>query len=106
MLEEAIAKWPSDVALRPADGARLRDVRPGRAKRSARSSVISPRTKTTPKSLFLGVEWIYQLHSAGAAAHSPAEDLKLARSYADAYTKTKGPQAALVKQWMEFLERK
>jgi len=54
--------------------------------------------------MFMGVEWMYQLHSAGVILHTPAEDLKLAKSYADAYTKAKGPQAALVKQWVGFIE--
>ena len=58
------------------------------------------------KTLFMAVEWLYQLKSAGAVAHSPAEDLKLARQYADAYSKAKGPQQALVKQWVGFLEKK
>ena len=34
----------------------------------------------------------------------PEEDLKLAKKWADAYAKSKGPQAALVRQWMQFLE--
>ena len=57
-------------------------------------------------SLLTGVEWIYQLRVAGTSAQSPAEDVKLARTYADAYAKAKGPQAALVRRWMDFLEKK
>jgi len=38
--------------------------------------------------------------------HTPADDLKLAKSYADAYSKAKGPQAALVRQWVGFIESK
>jgi hypothetical protein len=38
--------------------------------------------------------------------HNPAEDLRLAREYAEAYEKADGPKVALVKQWMEFLEKK
>jgi hypothetical protein len=52
----------------------------------------------------LGIEWIYHLRSAGAVAHSPAEDLKLARGWADRYVKAKGAQTALVRQWIQFLE--
>jgi hypothetical protein len=36
--------------------------------------------------------------------HNAAEDLKRAREYADAYARAKGPQLALVKQWVEYLE--
>jgi hypothetical protein len=50
------------------------------------------------------VEWIYQLRQSNLSARTPAEDVKLARGYADAYLKAKGPQAALVKQWMDALE--
>jgi hypothetical protein len=52
----------------------------------------------------MAVEWIYQLRTAGATAHSPAEDVKLARGYADAYRKAKGPQTGLLNQWMSALE--
>jgi hypothetical protein len=48
---------------------------------------------------------MYRLHSAGATAHSSVDDLKLARGWADAYQKTKGPQVALVKEWMQALEK-
>jgi hypothetical protein len=54
--------------------------------------------------LFMGVEWIYNLHSLGAVARSKAEDLKVARTYAGAYERAKVPQVALVKQWIEYLD--
>ena len=53
----------------------------------------------------MGVEWLYHLHAAGATAHTPREDLALGRTWADAYLRTEGPQAALVQQWMQALER-
>jgi len=56
-------------------------------------------------SLQLGVEWIYHLKLARAAAHSPAEDAKVARTYANAYIKAKGPQQALVRRWIEYIEK-
>ena len=57
---------------------------------------------TTPQALLLAVEWIYHLRLAGVVAHSKAEDLKLAKSYANAYLKSATrQQAALVKQWLE-----
>ena len=57
------------------------------------------------EALALGVEWIYQLHTARAVAHSPSADLKLAQEWAAAYAAAKGPQAALVKQWIEAIEK-
>jgi len=32
------------------------------------------------------------------------EDAKLAETYSDAYAKAGGPQAALVKQWVDYLK--
>jgi VWFA-related protein len=54
----------------------------------------------------LGVEWLYHLRAAGAVAHTVAEDLRLAKAWADAYIGSKGPQAALVRQWVQFLEHR
>jgi hypothetical protein len=54
--------------------------------------------------LFMGVEWIYNLHTNGAVARSRAEDLKLARGYANAYQRANGPQVELVKQWLDYLD--
>jgi len=58
------------------------------------------------ESLQLGVEWIYHLKLARTAARSPAEDVKLARTWADAYITARGPQQPLVRRWMDFLEKK
>ena len=105
MLEEAVSKWPSDVRFaRPMAFVYATFGQGARCGALARTS--SAAHKDDVESLFMGVEWIYQLHSAGVLLHTPADDLKLARSYADAYTKAKGPQAALVKQWVGFLETK
>jgi hypothetical protein len=37
-------------------------------------------------------------------ARNPAEDVRHAREYADAYERAKGPQLALVRQWMSAIE--
>ena len=58
------------------------------------------------EALHLCVSWIYELHQAGAVAQTRAEDIKAARGYATAYEKAKGSHLALVKQWMEFLEKR
>jgi len=51
----------------------------------------------------LGVEWLYQIHAAGRVVHDRAEDLTLARAWAALYGN--GPRQALVKQWLDVLER-
>jgi Tfp pilus assembly protein PilF len=105
VLEEAVGKWPSDVRF--ARPMALVYATFGQGPEAVRS--LERHLNAHPddvESLLMGVEWIYQLRSAGAVAHSVADDLKLARSYADAYAKAKAPQGALVRQWMEFLERK
>jgi tetratricopeptide (TPR) repeat protein len=103
ILEEAVQKWPSDarfigplatvlalagesrqavamleryVAVRPADGEALR----------------------------LGVEWMYQARASGGVVRSRGEDLALAKTFAEAYARTNGPESPLVKRWVAFLE--
>ena len=51
------------------------------------------------------VQWIYTVHAGGAVVHNRAEDLKRARDYADAYASARGPQLALVRQWVDYLEK-
>jgi hypothetical protein len=53
---------------------------------------------------FYAVQWLYTVHSGGAVVHNPIEDRKRAHDYADAYARTRGPRAALVKQWVDFLD--
>jgi tetratricopeptide (TPR) repeat protein len=105
MLEEAVGKWPSDVRFARPLALVYATLGQGREAMRALERHLAE-NKNDVDSLFMGVEWIYQLHSAGMLLHTPAEDLKLAKNYADAYTKAKGPQAALVKQWVGFLEQK
>jgi VWFA-related protein len=105
MLEEAVSKWPSDSRFARPMALVYATLGQGPEAMRALERHLAAH-KDDIESLFMGVEWIYQLHSAGVTLHTPAEDLKLAKSYADAYTKAKGPQAALVKQWVGFLENK
>jgi len=55
--------------------------------------------------LYLGVEWIYQVHVGGSAFEDQVADLQLARTYADRYERAKGPRQPLVKRWIEYLTR-
>jgi tetratricopeptide (TPR) repeat protein len=103
ILEEAAAKWPSD--LRFTKPLALLYATFGQGPEAVRTleRYLSDRHDDV-EALFLGVEWIYQLHSAGAVAQTRAEDVKVARGYASAYEKARGPQVNLVKQWTDYLE--
>jgi VWFA-related protein len=103
--EEAAGKWPSDPRFtRPLA---LVDATFGRGREAVRT--LERHLAAHPEDrdgLFLGVEWLYTVRAAGGVVHNPAEDLRLARRYAEAYEKADGPKVALVKQWIEFLEKK
>jgi hypothetical protein len=61
---------------------------------------------TDRDALALAVEWIYHLRALGATARSRTEDRALAKKYADTYLKgAKGQQAALVRQWLAYIEK-
>ncbi len=102
--EEAITKWPSDPRF--TKPLALVDAMFGRGREAVRTleRYLSAHAEDRD-ALFLGVEWIYTVRAAGGVVHNRAEDVRLARRYADAYEKAGGPQLALVKQWMEFLEK-
>jgi VWFA-related protein len=103
ILEEAAGKWPAD----------MRFTRPlamlyatfGRGREAVRT--IERYLSDQPDDadvLYVALEWLYQVRSAGAVVHSRAEDLKLAQTYADAYERLGGKQIALVKQWLGYLQ--
>jgi VWFA-related protein len=101
IFEEAVGKWPSD----------LRFTKPlamlygtfGRGREAVRTLERYLAGRHDDRAAYyLGVQWLYTVHLSGAVVHDRAQDLKLAREYADAYAS--GPQAALVKQWVAFLE--
>jgi VWFA-related protein len=103
VLAEAMDKWPAD----------LRFVKPmamvaatfGQGQQAVR--LLARHLEAHPddvEALQLGVEWNYHLKLAHTAARTPVDDARLARTYADAYAKTKGPQQALVRQWIQFIE--
>ncbi len=104
ILEEAIAKWPADVRF--AKPLALLYATFGQGREAVRTLVrhLADHQQDV-EALYLGIQWIFQLHQAGASALTRAEDVKLARGYATAYEKAKGPQTALVKQWISFLDK-
>lgn len=104
VLEEAASKWPGDVRFALPLAVTYATFGQGReAVRTLERHLGAHSDDHTAQAM--GVEWIYHLRASGAAAHTPAEDVKLARSWADAYAKSKGPQAGLVRQWLQFVER-
>jgi len=53
---------------------------------------------------YMAVQWIYLVHAAGAYVQNRPDDLEAAHTYANAYEKARGPQTALVRQWLTFLD--
>jgi tetratricopeptide (TPR) repeat protein len=103
ILEEAVAKWPADSRFAKPLAMLYGTFGLGReaVRTLARHLDAHP---DDVEGLSMGVEWIYNLHSLGAVARSRGEDVKLARTYAAAYERAKGPQVELVKQWIGFIE--
>jgi Tfp pilus assembly protein PilF len=103
VLDEAVEKWPADPRF--AKPLALMSATFGQGREAVR--LLQRHLDHSPndaEALALGVEWFYHLHTAGVFARSRAEDAKLARTYAEAYAKTKGRHAELVKQWMAAIE--
>jgi tetratricopeptide (TPR) repeat protein len=104
VLEEAMTRWPGD--LRFIKPMAIVDATFGQGPEAVR--LLARYIEAHPddvEALQLGVEWIYHLTLAHSAARTPAEDVRLAHRYADAYVTAKGPQQALVQQWIEYLDR-
>jgi VWFA-related protein len=105
VLEEATSKWPGDARFAKPLALVYAAVGLGReAVRTIESHLEAEPGDTD--ALAMAVEWIYHLRIAGAVARNPAEDLRNAREYAEAYTRAKGPEAALVREWMSAIEEK
>ena len=88
----------------------LMAVAAGSALPDSGSVEIGGRLMTDPspaasQSLGLAVEWIYQTHLSSRVVHTQSEDLKLAHGYADAYAKGGGLRGALIRQWVDFLDK-
>src|SRR5262249_40380507 len=98
ILEEAAGKWPSDVRFTQPLAMLYPTFGKGREAVRTLERYLTDQPADTDAA-YLAVEWIYQVHAAGASVHNRAEDLKLAQTYAAVYEKAAGPQVALVKQW-------
>jgi VWFA-related protein len=102
ILEEAVSRWPSDVRFTKPLAMLYATFGRGREAVRTLERYLSEQLSDLD-ALYLAVEWLFHVHQAGAVVHNRAEDLKLAQTYFGAYTKAKGTQAALVKQWVDYL---
>ena len=103
VLEEAVGKWPSDVRFTKPLAMLYATFGKGREAVRTIERYLSEEPDDRD-ALYLAIEWLYHVRSAGAIVHDRTEDLKLAQTYALAYERAGGPQIALVKQWVGFLE--
>jgi len=102
VLEEANRKWPSDALFTGPLAAVYAMFGRGREAVRLLERYLESRTDDV-EAARMGVEWMYQVHFAGAVVHNRAEDVTLARAWAARYGN--GPQQALVRQWLDSLER-
>jgi hypothetical protein len=101
--EEAVGKWPTDPRFTKPLAMLYGTF--GRGKEAVRTleRYLDERTDDRDAYYYV-VQWYYTVHSGGAFVHSRAEDLKRAKEYADAYARANGPQGALVRQWVDYLD--
>jgi VWFA-related protein len=103
ILEEAVATWPSDVRFAKPLALLYATFGLGReAVRTMERHLLED--PDDGEALSLAVEWIFHLHASGAVARTRADDVKAARTYAEAYERANGPQVALVREWVRALE--
>jgi len=104
VFEEAEGKWPADTRF--SHPLAMLYATFGRGREAVRTLERYLTDQPADKdALYLGVEWLYNVHAAGGLVHTRAKDLEIAHAYAAAYEKEGGPQTALVKQWIDYLEK-
>jgi tetratricopeptide (TPR) repeat protein len=103
ILEEAVGKWPTDVRFTKPLAMLYATFGSGREATRTLERYLEER-RDDREACFMAVQWIYLVHAAGAYVQNRAEDIKAAHAYADAYDRARGPQQALVKQWLDFLD--
>ena len=102
ILEEAHEKWPSDARFTGSLAAVYATFGKGKEAILLLEQYLD-KSPDDVEAARVGVEWLYQIHAAGHVAHDAADDLALARAWAARYGN--GPRQALVKQWLDVLER-
>ena len=103
ILEEAAEKWPTDTRFTKPLAMLYGTFGRGREAVRTLERYLDDR-QDDREAYFFAVQWLYTVHSGGAVVHTRAEDRKRAHEYAEAYAKARGPQAALVKQWVDYLD--
>jgi VWFA-related protein len=103
IFEEAAGKWPSDPRFSKPLAMLYGTFGKGREAVRTLERYLEER-QDDRDAYFYAVQWIYTVHAGGALVHTRAEDLKRAHEYADAYARANGPQLALVKQWIQYLD--
>jgi predicted Zn-dependent protease len=103
ILEEAAGKWPTDTRFTKPLAMLYGTFGRGREAVRTLERYLDDR-QDDRDAYFFAVQWLYTVHAGGAVVHSRGEDRKRAHDYADAYLRARGPQAALVKQWVDYLD--
>jgi VWFA-related protein len=103
IFEEAVGKWPTDVRFTKPLAMLYGTFGKGREAVRTLERYLEAEQEDRDAYLY-AVQWIYTVHSGGAVVHNRSEDVKRAREYADAYASARGPQLALVRQWVDYLE--
>jgi len=101
--EEAVGKWPTDPRFTKPLAMLYGTFGRGREAVRTLERYLDER-QDDRDAYYLGLHWLFTIHSAGASVHGRAQDLKLAKEFAAAYEKASGPQMPLVRQWISFLE--
>ena len=103
ILEEAAGRWPSDRRFTKPLAMLYATFGKGREAVRTIERYLSDQPDDAD-ALYVALEWLYHVRSAGAVVHNKAEDLKLAQTYAADYERLGGKQIPLVKQWLGFLQ--
>ena len=103
ILEEASGKWPADSRFTKPLAMLYGTFGRGREAVRTLERYLDDR-QDDRDAYFYAVQWLYTVHAGGAVVHNRADDRKRAHEYADAYARARGPQAALVKQWVDYLD--
>ncbi len=104
LLEEAVERWPSDGRFSRPLAQLYATFGKGRDAVRMLQRYLADHPSDTD-AVYLGVQWIYHVHLAGAVVRTQAEDAKAARALGEAYQKAAGPKTALVRQWVDFIQR-
>jgi len=103
ILEEAVDKWPTDTRFTKPLAMLYGTFGRGREAVRTLERYLNDR-QDDRDAYFFAVQWLYTVRAGGAVVHNRAEDRQRAHEYADAYLRARGPQAALVKQWVDYLD--